>query len=233
MYVLISSYAVQPTYKVFNLHFLLQASYSPALSLSRKAKIRTTNEKESKEKRNRETLLNRPGSEFSLNPEDMEMDYYDYNVTNASAAPGSYFSISHLMWIPSLLQEDFDDEENRINEDDDEDVQEEEDEARIGATRLNVAGDEGIDPGSSSVSPDSEDIQLRCATTAVAKHSNLGCAISILSDDEAEVKSDAEQEKDNKMTEKKQLATSQYYKNYYDQMDDIQFADEEEADDPV
>lgn len=179
--------------------------------------------------------MNRPGSEFSLNPEDMEMDYYDYNVTNASAAPGSYFSISHLMWIPSLLQEDFDNEEeeqqrqeNRIDEDDDDEM--DEDEARSEATRLNLAGDEGIDPGSSSVTPEREDIQLRCASSAVAKHSNLGCAISILSDDEADVKSDAEQEKDNKMTEKKQLATSQYYKNYYDQMDDIQFVDEE---DPV
>lgn len=184
--------------------------------MSRKAKIRTTNEKESKEKRNRETLMNRPGSDFSLtNPEDMEMDYYDYNVTNASAAPGSYFNMCPLMWIPSLLQEgDFDDvdEDNQIDGE--------------SATQLNLPGDEGIDPGSNSVSPDQEDIQLRCATTAVAKHNNLGCAISILSDDEAEVRSDGgEQEKDNRTTEKKQLA---YYKNYYDQMDDIQFADEEE-----
>lgn len=214
----------------------MQASYSPALSLSRKAKIRTTNEKESKEKRNRETLMNRPGSDFSLtNPEDMEMDYYDYNVTNASAAPGSYFSISHLMWIPSLLREDFEDEENRIEEDEDEeeDVAGNEDTSRGSeATQLSLAGggDEGIDPGSNPLTPESEDIQLRCASSA--KHSNLGCAISILSDDEADTRSeDTEQEKDNMITEKKQLATSQYYKNYYEQMDDIQFADEEE--DPV
>lgn len=153
------------------------------------------------------------------------MDYYDYNVTNASAAPGSYFSLNHLMWVPSLLREDFD-EENRIDEDEDE---EDEEEHRHLATRLNLAGDEGIDPGSNSESPESEDIQLRCSASAVAKHNNLGCAISILSDEDSDVRSDAEQEKrDNKITEKKQLATAQYYKNYYDQMDDIQFADEED-----
>ncbi|XP_014468051.1 PREDICTED: uncharacterized protein LOC106740996 isoform X2 [Dinoponera quadriceps] len=48
--------------------------------------------KETKDRRNRERLLQGPGSEFSLtNPEtDMELDYYDYNVANAGAAPGSY-----------------------------------------------------------------------------------------------------------------------------------------------
>lgn len=58
------------------------------------ATIRTTNVKESKEKRNREKLLAGPGSEFSLaNPEDFELDYYDYNVMNAGAAPGSYLGM--------------------------------------------------------------------------------------------------------------------------------------------
>lgn len=58
------------------------------------AKIRTTNVKESKEKKNREKLLAGPGSEFSLaNPEDFELDYYDYNVMNAGAAPGSYLGM--------------------------------------------------------------------------------------------------------------------------------------------
>ncbi|KAL0109016.1 hypothetical protein PUN28_014247 [Cardiocondyla obscurior] len=48
--------------------------------------------KETKDRRNRERLLQGPGSEFSLtNPEtDMELDYYDYNVANAGAVPGSY-----------------------------------------------------------------------------------------------------------------------------------------------
>lgn len=69
------------------------------------ATIRTTNIKESKEKRNREKLLAGPGSEFSLaNTEDFELDYYDYNVINAGAAPGSYLGMdpAYLVWIPPL-----------------------------------------------------------------------------------------------------------------------------------
>lgn len=62
--------------------------------------------KETKDRRNRERLLQGPGSEFSLtNPEtDMEMDYYDYNVANAGAAPGSYLGMdpAFLLWIPPL-----------------------------------------------------------------------------------------------------------------------------------
>lgn len=62
--------------------------------------------KETKDRRNRERLLQGPGSEFSLtNPEtDMELDYYDYNVANAGAAPGSYLGMdpAFLLWIPPL-----------------------------------------------------------------------------------------------------------------------------------
>ncbi|TGZ54212.1 Neuronal acetylcholine receptor subunit alpha-5, partial [Temnothorax longispinosus] len=62
--------------------------------------------KETKDRRNRERLLQGPGSEFSLtNPEtDMEIDYYDYNVANAGAAPGSYLGMdpAFLLWIPPL-----------------------------------------------------------------------------------------------------------------------------------
>lgn len=68
------------------------------------ATIRTTsNPKESKEKQNRRKLLARPGSEFSLgNQEELEMDYYDYNVINAGSAPGSYLGMdpAYLIWIP-------------------------------------------------------------------------------------------------------------------------------------
>lgn len=34
----------------------------------------------------------------------MELDYYDYNVTNAGAAPGSYLGMdpAYLVWIPPL-----------------------------------------------------------------------------------------------------------------------------------
>lgn len=66
---------------------------------------RSTNVKENKEKRNREKILAGPGSEFSLaNPEDFELDYYDYNVTNAGAAPGSYLGMdpAYLIWIPPI-----------------------------------------------------------------------------------------------------------------------------------
>lgn len=58
---------------------------------SRAVISRANNPKESKEKKNREKLMATTGSEFSLsNPEELEMDYYDYNVINSAAAPGSY-----------------------------------------------------------------------------------------------------------------------------------------------
>lgn len=72
----------------------MKGCYSPAASLASTAKIRATSIKESKEKKNQEKLLAGPGSEFSLaNPEDFELDYYDYNVMNAGAAPGSYLGM--------------------------------------------------------------------------------------------------------------------------------------------
>lgn len=83
-----------------------QGRYSPAASIvSKAATIRTTSQKESKDKKNREKLLARPSSEFSLaNQSDMELDYYDYNVVNAGAAPGSYLGMdpAYLVWIPPL-----------------------------------------------------------------------------------------------------------------------------------
>ncbi|KAG4070637.1 hypothetical protein HA402_013557 [Bradysia odoriphaga] len=88
---------------------LTNGCYSPAASLASTATIRTTNIKESKEKKNREKLLAGPGSEFSLaNPEDFELDYYDYNVMNAGAAPGSYLGMdpAYLVWIPPLDEGD-------------------------------------------------------------------------------------------------------------------------------
>ncbi|XP_068909443.1 uncharacterized protein gogo isoform X3 [Tenebrio molitor] len=82
--------------------------YSPASSLTSTATIRSTNAKETKEKRNREKLLAGPaaGSDFSIvGPDtDLELDYYDYNVVNAGAAPGSYLGMdpAFLVWIPPL-----------------------------------------------------------------------------------------------------------------------------------
>ncbi|XP_073838564.1 thrombospondin-1 like protein golden goal [Musca autumnalis] len=82
---------------------LTNGCYSPASSIISSATIRSTNAKESKEKQNRKKLLARPGSEFSLgNQEDFELDYYDYNVTNAEAVPGSFLGMdpAYLIWIP-------------------------------------------------------------------------------------------------------------------------------------
>ncbi|CAH0553889.1 unnamed protein product [Brassicogethes aeneus] len=86
---------------------LTNGCYSPAASIVSTATIRSTNVKESKDRKNRERLLAGPtGSEFSINgtDTDMEMDYYDYNVTNAGAAPGSYLGMdpAFLVWIPPL-----------------------------------------------------------------------------------------------------------------------------------
>ncbi|XP_071051599.1 uncharacterized protein [Onthophagus taurus] len=83
---------------------LTKGYYSPASQIST-ATIRTTNIKENKEKKNRQKLLAGPtGSEFSLAVNDLELDYYDYNVVNAGAAPGSYLGMdpAFLVWIPPL-----------------------------------------------------------------------------------------------------------------------------------
>ncbi|XP_059469430.1 uncharacterized protein LOC132193076 isoform X2 [Neocloeon triangulifer] len=49
-------------------------------------------------------VLQAGSSEFSLTgtESEMEMDYYDYNVQNASAVPGSYLGMdpAYLVWIP-------------------------------------------------------------------------------------------------------------------------------------
>lgn len=69
------------------------------------ARLRLNNQKESKEKRNRLKLMANPGSQYSISTqEEMEMDYYDYNVVNASAAPGSYLGMdpAFLVWIPPI-----------------------------------------------------------------------------------------------------------------------------------
>ncbi|XP_017012450.2 uncharacterized protein gogo [Drosophila takahashii] len=83
---------------------LTNGCYSPAASVVSTATIRTTsNPKESKDKQNRRKLMTRPGSEFSLgNQEELELDYYDYNVINAGSAPGSYLGMdpAYLIWIP-------------------------------------------------------------------------------------------------------------------------------------
>lgn len=85
----------------FNIYF---QSFSPASTSSNISTLRCG--KETKDRRNRERLLQGPGSEFSLvnQDTDLELDYYDYNVVNAGAAPGSYLGMdpAFLVWIPPL-----------------------------------------------------------------------------------------------------------------------------------
>ncbi|KAJ8982276.1 hypothetical protein NQ317_007250 [Molorchus minor] len=119
--------------------------YSSAASMVSTATIRSTNAKETKDKRNRERLLAGPtGSEYSIVAQDLdlEMDYYDYNVTNAGAAPGSYLGMdpAFLVWIPRWTNQ------GEILPDDDREYHEMED------IRPKVY----IDPGSNKESPEEE-----------------------------------------------------------------------------
>lgn len=83
-----------------------------------------------------------PGSQYSLSTqEEMEMDYYDYNVINASAAPGSYLGMdpAFLVWIPPI------DESGNILSDSEND----------GDEILRIHRD--IDPGSNKESPEEDE----------------------------------------------------------------------------
>lgn len=83
-----------------------------------------------------------PGSQYSLSTqEEMEMDYYDYNVINASAAPGSYLGMdpAFLVWIPPI------DESGKILSDSENDADE--------VLPRHCA----IDPGSNKESPDDDE----------------------------------------------------------------------------
>ncbi|KAK9880256.1 hypothetical protein WA026_010131 [Henosepilachna vigintioctopunctata] len=81
--------------------------YSASRRIISTAKIRNTIPKETKDKKNRAKLLAGPsGSDFSIcgNEMDLELDYYDYNVRNAGAAPGSYLGMdpAFLIYIPPI-----------------------------------------------------------------------------------------------------------------------------------
>lgn len=79
-----------------------------------------------------------PGSQYSISTqEEMEMDYYDYNVINASAAPGSYLGMdpAFLVWIPPI------DESGNILSDDEE----------------IFPGAQNVDPGSNKESPEEDE----------------------------------------------------------------------------
>lgn len=97
-------------YLIVTFCVILKGYYSPSAGKISVAKIKSMNHKENKEKINREKVLSEPGSELSLSNADleMEMDYYDYNVINAGAIPGSYLGMdpAFLVWIPPLMNGD-------------------------------------------------------------------------------------------------------------------------------
>lgn len=125
------------------------------MSVVSTATIRSTNPKECKDKRNRERLLAGPvGSDFSLPGQDvdLEMDYYDYNVVNAGAAPGSYLGMdpAFLVWIPPL------DESGEILEELDRNYHEMQD----------IRPKQHVDPGSNTESPEEEMLLPKTRMTA-------------------------------------------------------------------
>lgn len=85
------------------------------------------------------------GSDFSLTGQDvdLEMDYYDYNVVNAAAAPGSYLGMdpAFLVWIPPL------DESGEILQNIDH---------RDAYCMQDIRPQQHIDPGSNTESPEEE-----------------------------------------------------------------------------
>uniref|UniRef100_A0A499FTS2 CUB domain-containing protein n=1 Tax=Anopheles arabiensis TaxID=7173 RepID=A0A499FTS2_ANOAR len=96
---------------------------SPLARRNTGTSVRARNAKESKEKRNLQKLL--AGSDYSLgapSEQDMELDYYDYNVINAGAAPGSYLGMdpAFLVWIPPL-DDGSENEDHRPSDGDDDD----------------------------------------------------------------------------------------------------------------
>uniref|UniRef100_A0A182P973 CUB domain-containing protein n=1 Tax=Anopheles epiroticus TaxID=199890 RepID=A0A182P973_9DIPT len=125
---------------------------SPLARRNTGTSIRARNAKESKEKRNLQKLL--AGSDYSLgapSEQDMELDYYDYNVINAGAAPGSYLGMdpAFLVWIPPL--DDGSDGENGTKHSDGDD-----DELMELANRATERERNGTDSRSDSVTPSEE-----------------------------------------------------------------------------
>lgn len=80
-----------------------------------------------------------PGSQYSLSTQEMEMDYYDYNVINASAAPGSYLGMdpAFLVWIPPI-----DESGNILSDSENEEI---------------LPTSSNVDPGSNKESPESDE----------------------------------------------------------------------------
>ncbi|GAB0092724.1 hypothetical protein DMENIID0001_077550 [Sergentomyia squamirostris] len=213
---------------------LTNGSYSPALSMTSTATIRTTSQKESKDKRNRQKLLAGPGSEFSLaNPEDLELDYYDYNVINAGAAPGSYLGMdpAYLVWIPPL------DQGNIIRE-----LAEKEQIAERDVPDYEeiLPRHENIDPGSNAETPDEEPaaLMLKGGALMMRKIPHMPETSGIQLQDFTKMKGimhPAVPEKlvathENEDEEEKETSVVKSPSEYFE-MDDIKFADDDCHDD--
>ncbi|XP_053681200.1 uncharacterized protein LOC128732063 [Anopheles nili] len=126
---------------------------SPLARRNTGTSVRARNAKESKEKRNLQKLL--AGSDYSLgapSEQDMELDYYDYNVINAGAAPGSYLGMdpAFLVWIPPL-DDGLEEERER-----DDCGEEDEDDELAGLANRGAREDLGLETRSVSVTPSEE-----------------------------------------------------------------------------
>lgn len=179
----------------------------------------TLNIKESKEKRNRAKLLAGPGSEFSLaNPEELEMDYYDYNVTNAGAAPGSYLGMdpAYLVWIPPIEGE----EESSLSP---EPVYEEINESITNSENSIIE---------QSVNSIPDEFNREEVITPVPKENRKSLVTAEINEKESNSKiniDEKEKEKDMDIKPAPIRSTTNKLETYYDIIDDIQYADEDDS----
>lgn len=231
----------------FTYHSLIQGCYSPASSVRSLSTNRSA--KESKEKRNREKLLAGAGSEFSLaNPEDLEIDYYDYNVTNASAAPGSYLGMdpAYLIWIPPI---DSDTQyEKSDDEEDDEDDEEPHYEELPSNFQISPMSNDTIEAPIAEISSESDQsqpVQMKINSSSSTQkasiisnkdktpHPTIQMIELLPKALRAKNQSLAISEEKDCETEKEtsvvKLSTHNNIDEYYE-LDDIQFADEDECD---
>nr|XP_018908175.1 PREDICTED: uncharacterized protein LOC109037809 [Bemisia tabaci] len=92
-----------------------EGDISPASSSSQ------MDSKARKDRKNWERMMGGAGSELSLTgcDTDLEMDYYDYNVQNASTVPGSYLGMdpAFCVWIPPFAPGNWNDVNGDVNGD--------------------------------------------------------------------------------------------------------------------
>lgn len=123
------------------------------------------------------------GSDFSLtgHDTDLEMDYYDYNVHNTSAVPGSYLGMdpAYCVWIPPFAPGQWMDNGMGSDEENSSSINNE-----IEMRRLDV-GDE-----SRSETPCSEKFQKECRTREKERFKRHSCVSTTSSDNRTIVPGD-------------------------------------------